>query len=185
MFTSDPSASRYDLLTSPVGNSMSTLKRSGSSSPASNLRNTQTAQTLVAPGPCSPSVRSEGNSSMISRARVRAHAEGVRPIGGRLRVSVPPSKLQGARRPSVTQRSPWIRFAPLAARVVAESLQNASVSPAESVRACPRFDTKRPLCRAARRKSCPGEESDLLAKLDDVLKSGWSIQALKACAFFV
>jgi hypothetical protein len=95
---------------------------------------------------------SEGNSSMISRARVRAHAEGVRPIGGRLRVSVPPSKLQGARRPSVTQRSPWIRFAPLAARVVAESLQNASVSPAESVRACPRFDTKRPLCRAARQR---------------------------------
>jgi hypothetical protein len=31
-------------------------------------------------------------------------------------------------------------------------------------------------------KLVPGEESDLLAKLDDLLKSGWSIQALKAYA---
>jgi hypothetical protein len=38
---------------------------------------------------------------------------------------------------------------------------------------------------SACRKSVPGEESDLLAKLDDVLKSGWTIQALKAYAFFV
>jgi hypothetical protein len=37
------------------------------------------------------------------------------------------------------------------------------------------------------RKLAPGEESDLdlVAKLDDLLKSGWSIQALKAYAFSV
>ena len=37
------------------------------------------------------------------------------------------------------------------------------------------------------RKLVPGEESDLdlVAKLDDLLKSGWSIQALKAYAFSV
>ena len=38
---------------------------------------------------------------------------------------------------------------------------------------------------SACRKSVPAEESDLLAKLDEVLKSGWTIQALKAYAFFV
>ena len=46
-----------------------------------------------------------------------------------------------SRCPSVTQRSPWIRSAPLAARVVAERQQNAPVSPAKSLRVCPRFDT--------------------------------------------
>jgi hypothetical protein len=43
-------------------------------------------------------------------------------------------------------------------------------------------------CRAARHacvKLVPGEESDLPAKLDSVLKSGWTIQALKAYAFSV
>jgi hypothetical protein len=35
------------------------------------------------------------------------------------------------------------------------------------------------------RKSVPGEENDLLAKLDDALRSGWTIQALKAYAFLV
>jgi hypothetical protein len=34
-------------------------------------------------------------------------------------------------------------------------------------------------------KLVPGEESDLLAKLDGLLKSGWSIQALKAYATYV
>jgi hypothetical protein len=38
---------------------------------------------------------------------------------------------------------------------------------------------------SACQKSVPGEESDLLVKLDDVLRSGWTIQALKAYAFFV
>jgi hypothetical protein len=52
-----------------------------------------------------------------------------------------------SRRTSVTHRSPWTRFAPLAARVVAERQQNAPVSPAESLRVCPRFGTNdRPLC---------------------------------------
>jgi hypothetical protein len=76
MFTSDPSASRYDLLTSSVGNSMSTLKRSGSSSQASNLpsfghglRNTQTAQTLAVGGKF---------FNDFSRARACTCAEGPR-----------------------------------------------------------------------------------------------------------
>jgi hypothetical protein len=38
---------------------------------------------------------------------------------------------------------------------------------------------------SACRKSVPSEESDLVAKLDDVLASGWSIPALKAYAFSV
>jgi hypothetical protein len=41
---------------------------------------------------------------------------------------------------------------------------------------------------AARRacsKALPGEEGDLRAKLDNALKAGWTIQALKAYAFSV
>jgi hypothetical protein len=44
--------------------------------------------------------------------------------------------------PLVPAGSPWTRFRPLAARVVVERQQNAPVSPAESLRVCPRFDTK-------------------------------------------
>jgi hypothetical protein len=51
------------------------------------------------------------------------------------------AQAEGAWGPSVTPGCPWIRFAPLAARVVAERQQNAPVSPAESLRVCPRFDT--------------------------------------------
>jgi hypothetical protein len=50
-----------------------------------------------------------------------------------------------AKRPNdpncVTQGSPWIRSAPWPPGVVAESQQNAPVSPAESLRASARFET--------------------------------------------
>jgi hypothetical protein len=39
--------------------------------------------------------------------------------------------------------------------------------------------------RNACSKVIPGEEGDLRAKLDNALKAGWSIQALKAYAFIV
>jgi hypothetical protein len=39
--------------------------------------------------------------------------------------------------------------------------------------------------RLACSKVLAGEQGDLRAKLDDALKAGWSIQALKAYAFFV
>lgn len=39
--------------------------------------------------------------------------------------------------------------------------------------------------RLACSKVLAGEEGDLRAKLDDALKAGWSIRALKAYAFFV
>ena len=85
MFTLDPSPSRYDFLPSPVGNSMSTADIGPvlAGIEPSIVRAMVVGHTNCsdASGRRAPRLAVGGNSSMISRARARAHASEVRWAG--------------------------------------------------------------------------------------------------------